>query len=121
MNKKAATPTTTLDTPNNHKVEIKTVLTGREARELQRPFYKMADVNIENPENPLQWRQMDEDTIGEVMKSSEDLLISMMVVSVDGESENVLDAVLDLPAPDYNAVVAKLNELHRGREEAKKK
>lgn len=37
--------------------------------------------------------------------------IELVVLEIDGNSEKIVDQVLDLPKPDYQAIVDKVNEI----------
>lgn len=101
--------TLTIETVSGHKVVVKAWLTGREVREIRRPFFKAAKIDTQ-AETPVSFEQISP----EVIEESENILIQTAVISVDGVSENVLEKVLGLPAPDFQEVVDKLNEISQG-------
>lgn len=48
---------------------------------------------------------------GMVGQEATNKAFELMVLSVDGNSDNVLDAILDLPEEDYDAVKEKVDEV----------
>lgn len=100
-----------ITTPNGHKIKIYTYLTGREARQID-------DISISAIDLSNNTRQsIDPKTI----RMAEDKMIELLVLSVDDDVNDVLDAILDLPAVDYTFVFSELESLVGNMENAKKK
>lgn len=89
----------------SHTFVVKTYATAREANSIQQTYYKGTKVEV----------------VGEQPKISElnpgvgfdvqQELIAQMVVSMDGEADNIVDRCLDLPSDTYNELVAQLDDL----------
>jgi len=92
-------------TKNGHVIVVKEYITGREANEIQGSYLKNAKVKIVNGAP-----QIDDFDVTADDKAKR-LMIELMIISVDGNTEGVTDAVLDLNNIDYEEVVEKLNEL----------
>ncbi len=98
-----------ITTPNGTKVELKEYITGREAREIQNIVLSGMKIseNIESIDPT-------------VIAQSQDKAIEIVVVSIDGETEGVLDKVLDLPRDDFDFVKEAIDEVTNGGDEEKK-
>jgi len=100
--------TKTITTPiGKHKVVLKAWITGREKRELRNVFLKnVKDVSgKEEPEKML--------TSAEIINEAENKAIETVVVSVDGETKNVLDKILDMRAKDFEFIIEEINKITR--------
>lgn len=92
-----------LKTPNGHKVVYKAWLTGREKREIQNVFLQDMEVEV--------GKEASQKINAGLANKAQDKTIEMMIVSVDGEKEKVLDKVLDLRSEDFEAIINTLNSL----------
>ncbi len=99
--------TQTIETAGGHKVELYTYASGREFNRIihiqfKGATFKLADdkqgVLIENYEPG--WNE-----------AQEEEMIKLLVVSLDGKTENLVEEVSALPWEEYNEVMAALNEL----------
>lgn len=98
-------PTVEITTQGGHTIVTKSYATGREANIIKSVYIESIKASV----------------VGNVAKiDSVDLqaeerainkMIELMVVSVDGVSDDILNQVLDLPQQDYNMIVEKLDEL----------
>jgi len=88
-----------------HKIVFKTYATGRENNEIQSVYLRSAKISMVGKD-----AQVGSFT-GEVQIEAVKKSIEMLVVSVDGKTENVVDTILDLPVEDYEAVVAEIEQL----------
>jgi hypothetical protein len=95
-------------TPGGHKVILCTYLTGREAKELKAIMY--ADLKINATEAASGKSALSDIPVTFVL-AQEDKAIELLVVSLDGVTENVVDKLGDLPEPDYNAVIAEIQKI----------
>lgn len=117
-------PTKIIKTPNEHEVVVYTYLTGREKRETQRPFYKLAKVSetdITNTKNPDDLKLSMDEIPPEVIEDAQDALIKALVVSVDGSDKNVLESVLELRDEDFEFVWDEVRSIRDGLSEDVKK
>ena len=92
-------------TTGGRAIKYKAWLTGREANELQTIYLGAAKIKVVN-EKP----QMDGFDPSVEIKATQKI-IEIMVVSVDGKTEDVVNLVLDMKQSEYDEVVAALNEV----------
>jgi len=105
-------PTIEMKTPSGITLVIKEYSTGRESNEMQNIYLSSAKISVVG--NTPKIDGFDPKAEEQVIKK----MIELLVVSVDGVTENVVDAVLDMRTSDYDAVVEKLNEV-TGKKKAK--
>jgi hypothetical protein len=95
--------TRVLETPNGHKVELKSYLTGRELRQIQALY--VDESKIEEGQEKLS------NLSGALALKAEDKLIEMAVISLDGKDGDLIDRILDLKGEDYTPIKLALTEL----------
>ncbi|MCK9543323.1 MAG: hypothetical protein M0R03_14975 [Novosphingobium sp.] len=97
---------------SNAEVVLKSWITGREKREINNVLFK--DVEFEGQSYRIG---------GEKLAQLKDKTIEIVVVSINGVTENVLDILLDMRSEDYDYVLSKVDEItsDRASEELKKK
>jgi hypothetical protein len=96
----------TLSLPSGLAAVLKPHLTGREKRALRAIFLKDVEVGT----------GADGQSVTSGMKASaieegENYIIGAVVVSLDGKTENILERVLDLAAPDYDCLMKVVNDI----------
>lgn len=102
----AETPTTTITTPfGNHKVELKTFVSGYDKEEIDDAFYNAFT---------------EEDEKLTPTKRANRKSFERIVVSIDGNKDNIVTKILEMEANDYEAVVKKINEISEGPPAKKK-
>lgn len=126
---KLPTENVTLDLPRSGSVAIiKPYTTGRMNLATRAVFLKHMNVNPQSAaqgaepteqeaRDAVQFDKIPGDAIDEINR----ITVQHMVVSIDGKTENVLDLCLDLPADDYDAIVAKCNEIDKATTLSKQK
>jgi len=92
-------------TPNKHKVEIKSYITGREKRELRDVFLNEMDMNVQGGEPEIK------EIKGSIIKKAENKAIEIVVVAVDGNKNKILDRILDMRSEDYDFVIGEINKV----------
>lgn len=103
-----------LETPTEkHKVVIKTYLTGLEQRAIEAVYLSSVKYETET----MTTRPTFDGTIAQ---KAEDETIKQYVVSVDGETKDVLAAVLNMRKEDYDFVRETLQKMGGGPESKKK-
>lgn len=76
-----------------------TYLTGREANEVQMVYLKDAKVNVIGQEVKV-------DGFSPALEfEANKKLLSFMIVSLNGDNQNVVDRLLDLPNDEYEEIV----------------
>lgn len=98
-------------TPSGKEVELKTYITGREKRSIQNIFLGKIEMSVSGKETQLSKIN------GDLVEQAENKSIEVIVVSVGGNTENVVDLVLDLRAEDYDFVIKEINLLTAKKEE----
>lgn len=86
------------------KIVLKRWLTGGEIREIRNEYVKAAAMRGGDITKPSP----------EVINAGDDKLIELIVVSVDGKTENIVQEILSLKSIDYDFVMSELNRVYRG-------
>ncbi len=94
-----------ITTSGNHKVVIKTYATGREFNEIQNCYLKDAKLNVIGGVTKIEGFSPTSEF--EATKKT----LELLVVSLDGIAENLVDRILDLRVDDYNEIVEALKEV----------
>lgn len=97
--------TKTFTTTGGHVIEHKTYITGREMNEIQKVLLKNVKVDVKGAGQDV--TGFEASSITELNNKT----LEVVVVSVDGKKENVIDTLLDLPNSEYAEVIAKINEV----------
>lgn len=98
----------------NHEVELRDWLTGREKRLIKNALWGGKNMTIKDGKgesDPVPMEDMD---------ASTDKTIELMVVSIDGSRENILDTVLDMHSNDYDELMDKIEEITKPVDKSKK-
>lgn len=97
--------TTTITTPHsNQQVVLNTYLTGREKRQLQNIFLQ----------GNLQFNAESNNVTGinyALVDKEQDLAWQLVIVSIDGSNEDIVNKVLDMRAGDYDFIVTHVNKV----------
>ncbi len=56
----------------------------------------------------------DTELSGSFMIEQEKQLLGIIIVSIDGVKENIVETILDLRDDEYTAIVAQVNEIYNG-------
>lgn len=105
-----------ITTKSGIEIDLKTYLTGREMNEWRALFLKQISMSMEG--------KIDSSNMpGEIVELLEKKAIELVVNSINGEKENILDKVLDLPLVDYREITDEAMKVMEGVTEffAKKK
>lgn len=95
-------------TPGNHKVVLKSYLTGREANELKAVMFSALKMNMEDAQSG---KVNVSDVPGTFLVEQERKALSFLIVSVDGDTTAPVDKLLDLPSAEYEAVIKEVNKI----------
>lgn len=107
--------TQTIKTPiDGHELVTKTYLTGREMRVVE-------NVWIEGTQVDPMTQQAKAPVTGELADKAQDKLFELAIVSVDGVTENIAQAIGEFKKPDYDFVVAAVRDISSGAAFADKK
>lgn len=95
-----------IKTRGGHEIEIKTYITFGESREISNVYLEETRVELDENGNPK---------IGGINASlsskAQDKAIEVLVISVDGNSENIVKSVNDLPKEDGDELIIALDEI----------
>jgi hypothetical protein len=97
-----------LTTPGGHKVVLRTYLTGREANDLKSVMYGALKMNMEDAQSG---KVNVSDVPGTFLVEQERKALGFLLVSIDGNSTTPLEALLDLPASEYEAVKTEVDQI----------
>lgn len=106
--------TTKIKTPSGFEIELKTYITGGEKRIIKDVFLDAVQISTDGT------AVKSEGMKGILVNEMENKLIETIVVAVNGVKENVLKAVLDLPAVDFEEIVRAVNKVSEGLPAEKK-
>lgn len=98
-----------LDTVNGYQVELHTYITGREKRAIESVFYRDLEMTQTGAEQTITGFK------GAALEEAQNAAIAAVVVSVNGNPNKIPDRVLDLPAEDYQEIIAAINEITEGK------
>jgi len=116
--------TVEITTPvKNIKVVLKAWLTGRERRDIRSILLdsvKFSTISPDDTDESL-GQKATYDFDGHLMDKMNDKAIETVVVSVDGETKNVLEKILDMRERDYEFVVQEINRVTSDLSEDEKK
>jgi len=94
-----------------HNAELKEYITQKDDRDIRKPLYDNVNVNDAGEMSGLK---------GSMAFQMEDKCIEVIVVSLDGSGENILQRALELPAKDYQALMKEVNNVFNGIDDEKK-
>lgn len=92
-------PTKEFKTSGGHIVVFKTYATGREFNAIQSVYLSAGKINVVGKEVVLDNFSTD------IHLKAKEKMIEVLVVSIDGATDSVLEKCLDLPANEYNEIV----------------
>ena len=105
--------TKTVTTPGGAVIELKTYITGREQRQLTGIFMKDG-LNID-----IETQKITGIKSG-VADLHQDEAFKIVVVSVNGSKENIIDTILDMRAEEYEFIVKEINKVTSTEAQQKK-
>lgn len=94
-------------TPSGLKVLVKTWISAGEANIVKQEMLKTMKID------PSTGKQTSEIT-GDFLISQEKTLLGLLVVSVNGETETVVDKLLESRNEDYQFVISEVNKIYSG-------
>ena len=100
----------TISTPSGKTVILRQLLSGRDVEYIEQP---MLNLKIAFGEKGKIAGEMN---AGDAKRESLHRAIEKVVVSIDGQSENIVESVLDLPSNDYRAVVVAVDKILTGED-----
>lgn len=92
-------------------IEIKDFINGRDLRAIQEVYAEHAE--MENG-------QLKKFKSADALSKIQDRLIDIVVISVNGNADNKIDAILDLPSTDYEQIIDAVQKVAQGTTAEKK-
>jgi len=108
--------TKTITTQNGHSIVLRTYLTGKESKQLKAIMY--ADMKLD-ASDPTSGKISLSEIPAEFILKQEQQALEFLVVSVDTNVTNQLEALENLPEADYNEVLAEVQKIRVPFREAK--
>jgi hypothetical protein len=97
-----------ITTPAGRKIVLRTYLTGREANEIKSLMFSALKADMQDAQSG---KIAVEGMSGSFILEQEKRALSYLVVSIDGETKDPVDKLLDLPSSEYDAVVEEVNKI----------
>ena len=91
---------------DKHEVILNAWITGKERRDIQRPFMTTMSVTVKGGEPEVEAKDA-----SAVLEQVENRTIELTVVSVNGKTEKVLEQVLDMKSNDFTFVLKEINKI----------
>lgn len=104
------------NTPGGFEVEIKSYITGGEQRQIDGILIDSMDVNIADKTAELNAKKSKAD----IIYQQENKLIEIMVISINGETNDIVKKILEMKTADYNCIIKEINLASSGFDVKKK-
>ena len=98
--------TKVLETSGGCEIIVNTYITGRELRKIQEVFFDEMQLKQVGKKSEVGTTMK-----GEQIRIAEDRAIEAVVKSVNGETDDIVNSVLDLPAIDFGEVKGYIDEI----------
>lgn len=109
--------TKTITTTNGHTCKLYSYITGREQREVDNISLSQIEI-VKDPSGSIKQQKLDPS----IIRETEDALLRLLVVELDGQSDNLTDRLLDLRSVDYAEILAAADAIATGKDfETRKK
>ena len=105
MSEEQTRETREITTPSGNVVVLKSYITAREAREIQNVY--LSKVSLKQTSEG----QSIEGLKGSATSEAEDMAVKVVVISVDGKTEGLVDIILDMRVEDNKTIKDAINEI----------
>ncbi len=95
-------------TPNKHKIVLKSYITGLEERQIREVFLEKINISATGEIGNI-------DLDSKLISQAEDKTIEILVISIDGSKENIVNKIVNLPKEDYNFIIKEINKITEGK------
>jgi hypothetical protein len=95
-------------TPGGRTIVLNSYLSGREDNELTSVLYGDLKMSVEDMQKGI---TSVKDVPATFIVKQDEKAVQLLVVSVDGNTENAAQVVLDLPKLEYQSVIAEINKI----------
>ena len=89
---------------NKDELELKSWITGREKRDLRNVFLKEMNFSLDKESKD---KKIDVSKVEE----AEDNTIKLIVISINGKKEKILNTILSMRSADYDFVIEEINKI----------
>lgn len=110
-----------IETPiGKNKIEILSSITGKIKREIdiQKIMRKYMNFDFENidggADNQVKTKMLP--LSGQIFVESEEKMIELLIVSIDGNKDDVVNKVLDMDSRDYDFIIKHLESVRDGKD-----
>jgi len=97
----------TIETPSGNKVVLKTEMTARDYRALRGLWFKDIEIGGVSADSTPELKGLK----GTIIEEVENKALELMIISIDDNSENILERLMDMPMADYEVVFQAVNDL----------
>jgi hypothetical protein len=101
-------PTKTLDTPEQKQLILKEYLTARERNEIKALYLSKTAINSDGANSQVQ------EINGALLLELEKKIITAVVISYNGQTENILETLLDGRPEEYDFVLEEARKIAFG-------
>jgi hypothetical protein len=98
-------------TVGSHTITVNTFVTGRELRDIESAMLDKLEMKQTGGAQEISGFR------GSMLKEREDAQIKAVIVDLDGTAEDLVNRVLNLPAPEYREVMAYVSEITEPKKE----
>ena len=98
-----------------HKIVMKTYITGKEDKEIKK-IWRNIEVTIEKDKQtskPIH--------VGDRLEEAERKVVELVIISVDGETENVVDLILAMRKKDCTLIEKEIDKVTKDEDEDEEK
>ena len=99
--------TKTIETPSGHKVVIYSYLTGREQRAIDDIALSAMEIDINGKTTGITRGKIN----AKIIRKTEDKMIEMLLIKLDGRDDDLLEGILNLPSIDYQAIIKAIDSV----------
>ena len=100
---------------DKHKIVMKTYITGKEDKEIKK-IWQNIEVTIEKDKQtskPI--------NVGDRLEEAERKVVELVIISVDGETENVVDLILAMRKKDCTLIEKEIDKVTKDEDEDEEK
>jgi len=105
----------------NHKVRIKTWLTGRERRAIRGIIFENVNLSSELLEGKEEDIKPKYELGAEVIQKMQDKAFESIIEEIDGNKEDIVNRVLNMHEKDYDFIVKEIDKVTQSLSEDSKK
>jgi len=109
-------PTKTIVTPvGNQQIVVKEWITGRENEYIGAPLFDMVEVNAPGGSPDIKAKNLSKQ-----IEEGNHRAVSTVVVSIDGNNENILEKCLEMIHDDYEFILSEIEKITKKKDVSQK-